>query len=194
MAHPEKSFVSPEEYFETEEVAEYKSEYFHGEIFAMTGASFNHNVISSNLVVFLGNQLRNSCFVFSGDMKIQLDEDKHYAYPDLSVVCGEPEFAKERNDIITNPLVIMEILSKSTRDYDRGSKFTAYRNIASLKDYILVDQYAYHVEYFHKEAHQKWIFEEFKDLSDTFRISSLDMELSLNTIYHRVEMGDSGCW
>ncbi len=187
MQQSAKKFISPEEYFAMEEAAEYKSEYYQGEIFAMSGASFNHNLIAMNVSGYLHNLLQDSaCFVFTGDMKIQVNEDSHYTYPDTSIVCGDVEFAENRNDVIANPLVIFEILSDSTKDYDRGSKFTAYRNIASLKDYILVDQYSYHVEYFHKNEAGQWSLREFKNMNDMFKISSTDVELSLKTVYHRV--------
>lgn len=170
-----------------EESAEYKSEYYHGEIFAMTGASVSHNIITSNVITSLHIALRNSdCFVFPGDMKIQIDPAGHYAYPDVSVVCGEIEFAENRNDIIANPAVIIEVLSESTKDYDRGSKFKAYRNIRTLTDYILIDQYSYHIEHFFKNKSGKWELNEFDKLSDVFVLRSVDATLSLEDVYYRV--------
>lgn len=183
-----KQLFSPEEYFDMEEAAEYKSEYYHGEIFAMSGASLNHNIIAGNTFASLHGSLHDSgCIVFSSDMKIQVDEAEHYAYPDISVVCGDVEFANNRNDTITNPIVIFEVLSKSTMDYDRGSKFAAYRNISSLKDYILINQYTFHVEYFYKNKAGTWSLDEFKNPDDVFKIRSVDAELSLDTIYTRVK-------
>ncbi len=189
MPQPEKKPITSEEYFTLEESAEYKSEYYHGEIFAMTDASFNHNIIAMNVASRLHESFHDSnCFVFAGDMRIQTDKAKHYTYPDLSVVCGNIEFVDGRDDTIANPVVIFEILSDSTKDYDRGSKFTAYRNIHSLKDYVLIDQYAYHVEYFFKNEAGGWSLDEFKSLDDTFRINSINIELTLNTIYYRVKL------
>ncbi|MCP4351389.1 MAG: Uma2 family endonuclease [Desulfobacterales bacterium] len=188
MQHAEKKqYFSPEEYFEMEEAAEYKSEYYHGEIFAMSGASFNHNIIAVNTLATIHGLLCDSgCIVFTSDMKIQVDEDRHYTYPDISIACGDIEFAENRNDTITNPVVIFEVLSESTMDYDRGSKFTAYQNISSLKDYILIDQYTCHVEYFHKNEAGKWSSTEFKNQNDKFKIKSLDIEIALDAIYNRV--------
>ncbi|QTA86234.1 Uma2 family endonuclease [Desulfonema magnum] len=184
----EKELISPEEYFAVEEAAQYKSEYYHGEIFAMTGASFNHNLIAMNLATRLHSALRDSsCFVFASDMKIQADEARHYVYPDVSVVCGDIEFLGNRDDIITNPVVIIEVLSESTQSYDRGDKFKAYRKIRSLRDYILVDQYACHVEYFFKNKAGRWELDEFETLEDSFNIRSVDVDLPLETIYYRVE-------
>lgn len=189
MPQPEKKRITSEEYFRMEESADFKSEYYHGEIFAMTGASFNHNVIAMNVASRLHESFHDSnCFVLAGDMRIQADKSKHYTYPDLSVVCGDIEFVDGRDDTIANPIVIFEILSDSTKDYDRGSKFTAYRNIHSLKDYILINQYAYHIEYFFKNEAGRWSLDDFKRLDDTFRINSIDIELPLNTIYYRVKL------
>lgn len=189
MPQPEKKRITSEEYFRMEESADFKSEYYQGEIFAMTGASFNHNVIAMNVASRLHESFYDSnCFVLAGDMRIQADKSRHYTYPDLSVVCGDIEFVDGRDDTIANPIVIFEILSDFTKDYDRGSKFTAYRNIHSLKDYILINQYAYHIEYFFKNEAGRWSLDDFKRLDDTFRINSIDIELPLNTIYYRVKL------
>lgn len=188
MSQPEeKEHISPLEYFKGEETAEYKSEYYHGEIFAMSGASFNHNVISMNITSNLHGKLRDSsCFVFAGDMKIQIEEDDYYTYPDISIVCGDIEFAQNRDDIIKNPLVIIEILSKSTRSYDRGDKFSAYRGIRALQDYILIDQYTRHVEYFFKNDAGRWELEELRNNDEILNIRSVGIELPLESIYDRV--------
>jgi len=181
--------ISSDEYFEIEETAEYKSEYYHGEIFAMSGASVNHNLIAMNISAGLYDSLRNSdCFVFPGDIKVQVAESAHYVYPDVSVVCGEIEYGTNRDDIITNPVVIIEILSESTKDYDKGSKFQAYRKIRTLRDYILIDQYAYHVEYFSKNELGKWMLDEFENLNDLFTVKSINVDLPLNSIYFRVKL------
>jgi len=188
MPETAQKIITPEEYFAMEESAEYKSEYYYGEIFAMSGASHNHNMIAVNIIAALHGSLRNSeCVVYGSDMKVQVDEAVHYTYPDVSVVCGDIEFAQGRDDIIRNPAVIFEILSESTKDYDRGSKFTAYRKIKSLKDYIIVDQYACHAEYFYKDESGRWTLEEFTNSDDRFIIRAIDAELSLNTVYERVK-------
>jgi Uma2 family endonuclease len=171
-----------------ENLAEYKSEYYHGEIFAMSGASFNHNTIAVNLIHALHSARKKSCRVFSSDMKVQLEKDKHYAYPDVSIVCGHIEFVENRDDMIANPTVIIEILSESTKDYDRGSKFMAYRKIRSLKEYILVDQYSVHVEHFHKTQHGFRTLKEFEHLEDELMIESADMILTLESIYSDVQV------
>jgi len=188
MLQFKKAFISAEEYFEIEEASPYKSEYYHGEMFAMSGASFNHNVIFSNTFGSLHSGLRNTdCIVFGSDMKIQMEEGEYYVYPDISIVCGNICFAPKRNDIITNPLLVIEILSESTKEYDTGLKFNAYRNIASLKEYIVIDQYACGVKCFYKNNAGQWMPEEFSLPEDTIELRSVDVKLSLKTIYHRIK-------
>ncbi|HAO20723.1 MAG: hypothetical protein BWK80_54060 [Desulfobacteraceae bacterium IS3] len=189
MLKLKKTYITPEEYFEIEEAAEYKSEYYHGEMFAMSGASFAHNLVAGNVFASLHRSLRDSdCIVFNSDMKIELDKAKHYAYPDVSAVCGDVRFAEGRDDTIVNPVLIIEVLSESTQKYDRDLKFKAYQNIASLKDYILIDQYSYRVEYFSKNNFGFWDSEVFEKIDDKFIVRSVDVELSLNIIYHRVRL------
>ena len=191
MAKREKKPITPDEYFAMEENAEYKNEYYHGEIFAMTGASFSHNLIAGNIFASCYQSLHDSdCYIFMCDMRVQVDPAKHYAYPDMSIICEEIDFADGRDDTLSNPVVIIEILSESTRDYDRGSKFKAYRKINSLRDYILVDQYSFYVEYFYKNEHGKWVLEEYDNLNDAIKIKSINLELSLSTIYDRVKLSE----
>ncbi len=187
MAQPQIKFITPEEYLETEASAEHKSEYFHGEVFAMSGASFTHNLITSNVLTALHTSLHDSdCFVFGSDMKIQAAESLHYTYPDVSIVCGDVQFVENRDDTIINPVVIIEVLSRSTGDYDRGAKFRAYRMMPSLRDYIMIDQYSCHTEYFFKNKTGQWVLEESDDRDYTFMIQSVDAALAMETIYRRV--------
>ena len=187
MAQPDRDHISSNEYFEIEASSEIKSEYFHGSIFAMTGASFNHNLITMNVSTTLFGPLRDlGCFIFSGDIRIQVQQGNHYTYPDISMVCNRVDFEGDRNDTILNPVAIIEVLSDSTKNYDRGSKFFAYRAIPSLKDYILIDQYACHVEYFRKNDAEQWVLEELTNSDDILVIRSLGIDLPLKTIYERV--------
>jgi len=188
MLQPEKK-ISLEEYFETEQRAEFKSEYYHGEIFAMTGASIAHNLIVSNIITALNNALSDSpCFVFPGDIKVQVDPALHYTYPDVSVVCSDIEFAENRKDTIVNPVVIFEVLSQPARDYDRGSKFKEYRKIKSLKDYVLVDQYSIFIEHFYKNESGFWILNEFEHVNDSLNICSLNIDICLSKIYNKINL------
>lgn len=124
--NPSALFVSPEEYLERERQAEYKSEYFAGEIVAMVGAKRRHNLVATNTAVSLGSQLRDSpCELYSNDMRVQADGEKQYSYPDVVVVYGEPQFRDGREDTLLNPTVVVEVLSPSTESRDRGENFFA---------------------------------------------------------------------
>ena len=174
-------------YFELEAASETKHEYHHGEIFDMTGASHRHNVIALNIgAAFHGALYQRDCFVYVGDMKVEVDPGAHYTYPDVSVVCGEVAFAGGRDDVIVNPVVIVEVLSRSTADYDRGSKFKAYRKLAGLRDYLLVDQYRVSVEHFSTDGGGTWRLAEYENRSDRVIIHSVGVDLSLAEIYHRI--------
>ncbi len=191
MTQPEKKWISPEAYFEMEETAAYKNEYHHGEIFAMTGASHCHNLIAMNVAAELHTRLREKdCFVYSSDMKIELDPAHHYVYPDVTIVCGEVRFAQGRDDVVTNPIVLMEILSESTKDYDRGSKFAAYRKLPSLKEYVLIDQYSRHVEHFQRTDDNRWVLADLDRPDDVLILPSVGVDLPLSRIYDRVDLPD----
>ncbi len=188
MLNHQKQYYTPEEYLALEEEADYKNEYYQGEIFAMSGASVNHNRIARNVVTVLGIAFETgSCEIFIGDVRLLVKKNGLYTYPDVMIVCGELEFAEGRDDTITNPIVIVEVLSKSTEGYDRGAKFELYRALPTLQDYVLVDQYKVHVEYFHKLDDGRWILQEFNQLEDTLPIESINYEIPLNRIYQKVD-------
>jgi Uma2 family endonuclease len=185
VAKPQK-YYSPEEYLALEELAEYRSEYYRGEIFAMSGGSANHNRIAGNVYIALREAFEGKpCEAFITDMRLHIKKNSLYTYPDVMVVCGKVAFAKGRNDTITNPVVIIEILSESTQAYDRGTKFELYRAIDSLQDYVLIDQARIHVEYFHKWEDGRWVLAEFNELEMILRLEGV--ELPLSRIYQRVE-------
>ncbi len=184
----DKNTFTTEEYFEIEEAADCKSEYYHGQLFAMTGASHAHNVIAVNIAAALHAALQDrDCFVYAGDMKVQADPKLHYTYPDVSVVCGDIQFVEDRDDVIANPVVIVEVLSKSTMNYDRGAKFRAYRKIPSLRDYIVVDQYTYFVEHYAKKE-DLWVLRDVSRMDEGLFIDSLEIELTMEQIYLRVDL------
>ncbi len=188
MLQPKQTQISPDAYFEMEEQAETKSEYFHGEMFAMTGASHRHNVIAVNITSMLHAGLRDQdCFIYGGDMKAEVAPGRHYAYPDASVVCGGVDFVEGRTDVFKNPLVLFEILSKSTSNYDMGAKFKAYRAITSLRDYIVIDQYSVFVTHFRKNQEGQWTLKDLERLEDAVPIRSLGLEMELKEIYRRIE-------
>lgn len=190
MTRPqEKLKMSSEEYLEFERVAESKHEYFNGEIFAMTGAKVNHNRIGSNINRHLGNQLADRpCDIFLSDMRVKVQKINKYTYPDIVVVCGDLELEDHNFDTLLNPMVIIEILSNSTELYDRGEKFTHYRLIPSLKEYILVSRYHCQIEKFVRGDDGIWrLFDPCTNMEESIRIETIDCELPLSDIYYRVE-------
>lgn len=196
--------ITPQEYLIAERLSESKNEYFNGEIFAMAGASMEHNQISSNIVRVLGNQLVESqCTVLANDMKIKIEAIEKYTYPDIVVVCGNGEFEQDKensddkaikdeyereNDILLNPIVIMEILSISTEGYDRGDKFSHYQFIDSFIEYILISQYVCRVEKFIRQKDKTWIYSTYSNLEDTVKIESINCDLPVADIYRKVNL------
>lgn len=189
MAYPAKNQpLSVEEFLAMEEKSDIKHEYYKGEIFAFAGASINHNQIISNLSALFHNAFKNSkCRGFSNDLRVRVQEKDFFTYPDILVICGKPEFFNNRTDTVTNPVLIIEALSDSTKNYDRGEKFEFYRSIPSLKDYILVDQYKIHLEHFSKTSKNKWALTEYFEKSDALTIPDINVNILLEDIYDRVD-------
>ncbi|MBF0202165.1 MAG: Uma2 family endonuclease [Desulfamplus sp.] len=186
----EKNQMTPDEYLQFERCSEIRHEYFNGEIFAMTGGSLNHNRISRNIVRLLGNELKGSpCENFAGDMRVKIKENGKYTYPDIVVACGNMELENINGvETLLNPMVIMEILSKSTEAYDRGEKFRHFRLIPSLQEYILVSQNCCMIEKYGRGDSGIWqIFNPFTDMDRIVIIDSINCELLMSEIYYRVE-------
>ena len=187
MPLQEKNIISPEEYLTLERESSEKSEYFDGEMFAMAGASREHNQISSNIVRLLGNDLlEKPCSVFSSDMKVKVSAIKKYTYPDIVVVCGDEQYEDENRDVLLNPLVIIEILSDSTEAYDRGDKFLHYQLIDSFSEYILISQYFCKVEKFSRQRDDTWIYSKYINIKESVSIELLKSKLLLSEIYRKV--------
>jgi Uma2 family endonuclease len=183
-----KHYLTPEEYLALERQAETKSEYFRGEVFAMAGASFAHTSISFNLLVSLAPQLkRGLCTARSSDLRVNVRATNFYAYPDIVVVCGQPQFEDRQRDTLVNPTVIFEILSHSTEGYDRGEKFAQYRMFESLTDYVLVSQYRPSAEHFTRQPDESWLLKAYAGLEAVLSIPSIGCELPLADIYDQVE-------
>lgn len=186
---PKYNYVSQEEYLQMERASDVKHEYYDGEVYAMAGASLQHNIVVKNIntraLPFLKGK---SCDMFGSDLRIHNPENSLFTYPDLCIVCGTPEKSDSDNDSIVNPSVIIEVLSKSTKDYDRGSKFMLYRSISSLKEYILVDSTTISVEHFEKEPDGSWRLTEFRQLTDSFMISTIQLRLRLSDLYEDVSI------
>lgn len=188
MASHPKTFLTEEEYLATERQAEFRSEYFAGEMFAMAGASRQHNRIVTNLVAALDSQTRaRPCNVYSNDMRVKARSTGLYTYPDVVITCGEERFADEENDVLLNPLVIIEVLSDSTEADDRGKKFENYQSIASLTEYLLVSQISQRVEQFVRQNSRNWIYSETHEAGDAIKLQSIECELKLEDIYLKVE-------
>ena len=193
MLKTNEKYISVEEYFTREETAEYRSEYCCGDVFAMACGTPNHNSITVNLASILNSQFRGgSCEAFASDLRVQVGRDIHYTYPDVVVVCGELIVSEGRSDTIVNPVVIVEVLSESTKDYDRGTKFTAYRSIGTLTDYILVDQDTVHIEYFAKESDGTWRLREYFSTEEVLAIKSIQVTATIKAIYERVILTPKG--
>ena len=186
---PAQTLFTPEEYIAQERKALHKSEYLNGQIFAMSGASRAHSLITGNIFNRLYNQLVESdCEVHSSDMRVQ-PSPTAYFYPDVLVACGEPRFADDVFDILLNPVVIVEVLSPSTAAYDRGEKFKHYQQLTSLQDYILVSQNRFRVEHYRRQGEQ-WEHTEFCEPEDVLPLISIGCEIVLQDIYTRVPIAD----
>ncbi|SLM31969.1 conserved hypothetical protein [Desulfamplus magnetovallimortis] len=191
MLLQEKNNITPEEYLSLERDSEIKNEYFAGEMYAMAGASRSHNKISTNIVRVLGNQLiEKPCSIFSSEMKVKIEAIKKYTYPDIVVVCGNEEYDDENNDILLNPVVIIEILSDSTEAYDRGDKFSHYQFIDSFAEYILISQYFQKIEKFIRKKDNTWIYSKYEKTEDTITIHSINCQLSLSDVYKDVNLSE----
>ncbi len=179
-----KSHLTPEEYLEIERNAEYKSEYFNGEMYALAGTSKEHSIISVNLTRILANALLNkTCQLFDSNLRVKVSQTGLYTYPDLVVVCGAQKFEDDELDTLLNPTLIIEILSDSTEDYDRGTKFVNYRQIKSLQEYILVSQKNIKIEKFFRRDDSTWILTEESNPENSITLSSINCSLLLKEVY-----------
>ena len=184
MGVPELKHITESEYLEAERTATIKHEYFNGEVFAMSGASIAHNIISMNCSTSLMTKLKGKkCRPFGSDLRVHIPKNSLYTYPDISVFCGKIKTTDSSFDTATNPTVIIEILSPSTRDYDKGGKFTLYRDIESLKEYIIIDSENIMVEKFKRNADNSWQLIDYKTIDLVFSIESLGIQMDLATIY-----------
>lgn len=185
----------PEEYLALEEKAEYKSEYIDGEIAPMTGGLINHNRIVRNVLNLLTAAIDSTeCEALGSDMRLWLPEYNVFTYPDITVICGEPLFYPGRTDTITNPILIVEVLSSSTEDYDRGTKFQRYRSLPTLQNYVLIHQDSARFEHYRRMRDGGWLLMETKGPEAVLEIPGLEIKLPLARVYERVDwsMVDGG--
>ncbi len=182
-----------EDYLAVErESTDMKHEYVAGQIFAMTGGSYEHSLITANLARRLGNQLEGGpCAVLSSNMRIRIEAADVCAYPDVSVLCGEPLFHDRQRDVLTNPVLIAEVLSHSTEAYDRGGKFAHYRRLTSLRHYLLIAQDQVAVDVFTRQSDDRWLLSAYADADAVIELETPDCRLSVREIYDRVVLGAS---
>ncbi|HEX5708013.1 MAG TPA: Uma2 family endonuclease [Pyrinomonadaceae bacterium] len=189
MSRRTKSYVTPAAYLADERRSEHRSEYFDGEVVAMTGASRKHNLIALNVAAELRAQLRGrDCETYVSDMRVRIPSANIYTYPDVVVVCGEPSFEDAEVDTLLNPTLIVEVLSKSTADYDREAKFTNYRTLSTLTEYFLVSQDERHVTRHARQPDGRWLASDVSGPDDSVELSSVGCVLRLREIYERVEV------
>ncbi len=180
--------LTPQDYLVQERQAAFKSEFYHGEMFAMAGATREHNLIVGNVVGEVRNALKaRPCEVYPSDMRVKVSPTGLYTYPDATVVCGAPEFDDEQFDTLLNPTVLFEVLSESTESYDRGAKFRQYRKIASLKEYVIISPDRASVECYIRQADGGWLLQEYQALEQTATFESINVTIALSEIYRNVE-------
>jgi Uma2 family endonuclease len=189
MSTQAKPFLTPEQYLEIERAAEYKSEYFNGEMFAMAGGTLDHAMIASDVSGILRAQLRGRpCRIAGSDLRLQVSPDGLYTYPDIVVFCGKAKLADAHRDTITDATAIIEVLSPSTENYDRGFKFEQYRGLPSLKDYVVLAQNRVHVEHWTRQTDGSWNLRETSDPDAVIQLPSIECSFRVGEAYERVDI------
>ncbi|CCQ63425.1 Uma2 family endonuclease [Crocosphaera watsonii] len=187
----EKKIYTPEEYLQLEEKSAEKHEYRQGDIVLMTGGTTNHNRLVLEFCTYLNFALREqNAEVFAGDVRLWIPDYREYTYPDIMVVKEQPIYQTPGTTTITNPTIIVEVLSKSTQARDRGDKFRFYRSIPEFKEYILIDQYSLLVEHFLKTSEHQWILTEYETKESKLSLDSVEFEISLEELYKRVNFDE----
>ncbi|NES05179.1 MAG: Uma2 family endonuclease [Okeania sp. SIO2F4] len=188
MQTQQQKKYTPTEYLNLETNSQQRHEYINGEIIPMTGGTPNHNQIALNFSAALNFSLKRKPYrVFVADQRLWIQKKRIYTYPDVMVNPGNLELQQGRKDTITNPLIIVEVLSNSTRNYDKDKKFAAYRTIPIFQEYLLIDQYTIQVEQYYKTSQKQWIFSEYNELEETISLNSIDFQITLADIYDKVE-------
>jgi Uma2 family endonuclease len=189
MSAQAAAYLAPEEYLLRERQSSSKHEYLAGQIYALAGGSRRHNLIVANIVATLHGQLRRrSCTLYPSDLRIHVPGMKYYAYPDISVACEPLQFTDDEQDTLLNPVVIVEVLSKSTENYDRGRKFKLYRAIASFQEYLLIAQDSVHVEHYVRQPDNQWLFVDVDEPAATISLGSIQCDLLMADIYEKVDV------
>ena len=187
MSSVAKTRMTPEQYLVQERKAEYRSEFFRGETFAMAGATRSHNLIAGNVFAKLHGQLDNrDCEVYQGDMRVKVSATGLYVYPDVVVACEQPKFEDAELDTLLNPRVLVEVLSKTTERYDRGTKWRHYQSLPSLREYVLASQVSPLVEIYRRTANEQWLYIVYHEPTQPIVLESIDCQLQLEQIYAKV--------
>ncbi len=187
-----KRYYTPEEYLELEEQADFKSEYRDGEIVPMTGGTTDHNQIALNLAAALKIATKGQNYrIYIADVRLWIPKYRQHTYPDVMVIQGKPVYTGSSTTTVINPLLIAEVLSKSTQNYDQGNKFLYYRSIPEFKEYILIDQYQYHVVHYVKTTDGKWFLDEIEGESATLSLETVDFQITLSDLYEQVDFTEN---
>jgi Uma2 family endonuclease len=186
-ALPKSKTYTPEEYLALEEQAEYKSEYVNGYIFKMAGGTESHIQISYNATKLFADKLRGKCRAYQSEMKVWVEKVTTFFYPDVTVVCGERKFHKGKSGIVENPILLVEVLSRSTEEYDKNDKFFTYQHIESFQEYVLISQNQPAVQQYIRQADGTWKYKATIGLKSEVHFESVDATLTLKEIYDLVE-------
>ncbi len=182
-----KQYYTPEEYLQLEETSEFKNEYRDGEIVPMTGSTTNHNEIAGNFSANFKFTMRGKNYkIYMGNVKLWIPRHRIYTYPDVMVIEGEPIYEGTGTTTVTNPLIIVEVLSKSTKNYERTDKFRFYSSISTLKEYIMIDQYEYLIEQFAKNYESQWVLTEYESADAVLFLKSIEFQIKSSDIYSGV--------
>jgi Uma2 family endonuclease len=190
MSTQPKTYLTPEQYLEIESNAEFKSEYYQGEMFAMAGAGESHNLLVANLIIGLGAQLLSGpCRIYPSDMRLRVEKTGLHTYPDVMVVCSGPQFTGKNRVTLLNPTLIVEVLSPSTEAYDRGRKFDQYKSILSFQQYLLVASDRIHVDLFTRQLDGDWLLKSADPPEeDSLKLQSIGCRLTLADLYRNVDL------
>ena len=187
----EKKYFSVDEYLRIQEASLEKLEYYDGKIKPMSGGTFNHNAIAARILVAISNALEKTggnYFVLGSDMKIQIEKENKFLYPDTLVICGKPAFYKNRKDTITNPILIVEVLSKSTQKKDQTEKFESYKTLSSFQEYVIVSQDTIGVKTFLRK--ENWKSTSFNNITDSILLKSIGVEISMEDIFDGIDFSE----
>lgn len=187
MSAPAHEYMTTEQYFTFAETSEGKHEYYRGAVYAMTGGTARHNLIVANIIALLHGQLRaTTCRVFPSDLRLKIEQTGLYTYPDVSVICGPIFFSDNRQDTVTNPVVLIEVLSPRTENYDRGRKFEHYRTIETLQEYIVVAQDRVHIEHYVRQDTSRWLFVDFSAINQTVHVGAINCTVPVDIVYENI--------